>query len=211
MPVLWLAVWRATKLRAARRAGYFAAVAPLLTQVRSRAEPSGFPRLAGHYGGHAFDLQAVPDTLTYRKLPTLWLMVTLTEAQPVTGEAHILARPGQNDTFSRFGQMTASVALPPGFPEHCALRCDDATLLPPQALVASLAPIFADPSVKELVLSPKALRLVVLADEAERGAYLLFRDAEMGLRPLAPSLLLPHLATLLTLSRTLRTQTDADA
>ncbi len=37
--------------------------------------------MSGVWGGMRFDLQAVSDTLTFRKLPTLWVMVTLTEAQ----------------------------------------------------------------------------------------------------------------------------------
>jgi hypothetical protein len=195
-PVLWLAVRRATTLRATARAGYFGAVAEMFEGVASRAEPSGFARMAGTWGGRRFDLQAVPDTLTYRKLPTLWVMLTLTEAQPARGEMHIMARPGQNDTFSRFGQMPVSVALPPGFPEYCALHCDDAACLPPQEFVAAQAALFANPVVKELVISPKGLRLVLLADEAERGRYLLFRDAEMGRVPLDPDGLVPHLTAL---------------
>ena len=186
-------------MRAAARAGYFAGVAGLFDRPVSRIEPSGFARMAGRWQGMTFDLQAVPDTLTYRKLPTLWVMVTLTEPQPVAGELHIMARPGQNDVFSRFGQMPVSVALPPGFPEHCALRCDDAALLPPAKLVARQAALFEGPSVKELVIAPKGLRLVVLGDEAERGRYLLFRDAEMGRRQLAAGQLLPHLERLKSL------------
>ena len=191
-------------MRATARAGYFAEVAGLFDRPVSRIEPSGFARMAGRWQGMTFDLQAVPDTLTYRKLPTLWVMVTLTEPQPVAGELHIMARPGQNDVFSRFGQMPVSVALPPGFPEHCALRCDDAALLPPAPLVARQAALFADPAVKELVIAPNGLRLVVLGDEAERGRYLLFRDAEMGRRQLAASQLLPHLDALTSLHRNLK-------
>lgn len=183
-------------MRATARAGYFSAVSDLFDQLTHRVEPSGFARMAGTWQGLRFDLQAVPDTLTYRKLPTLWVMLTMTEAQPVAGEVHIMARPGQNDTFSRFGEMPVSVALPPGFPDHCALRCDAAARLPPLAVVAGQAGLFADPKVKELVISPRGLRLVLLAEEAERGNYLLFRDSEMGRTPLATARLLPHLTTL---------------
>ena len=53
--------------------------------------------------------------------------------------------------------------------------------------MAAQAALFADPLVKELVISPKGLRLVILAEEADRGRYLLFRDAEMGRMPLDPT------------------------
>ena len=68
----------------------------------------------------------------------LWLMVTLTEPQPVRGRLHIMARPGQNDSFSRFAQMPVSVPLPPGFPNvaPCAAtmrcRCRRRTWWPPR-------------------------------------------------------------------------------
>lgn len=49
---------------------------------------------------------------------------------------------------------------------------------------------------KELVISPKGLRLVLLGDEADRGRYLIFRDGEVGQTPLPPARLLPLLDAL---------------
>lgn len=194
----------ARQARDAARAGYFAAVAPLFDAVRAQIQPSGFARMAGRWQDLSFDLQAVPDTLTFRKLPSLWVLVTLTEPQPLASTLHILARPGQNDSFTRFTEMPVSLPLPPGFLDWVALRCDHGEGLPAQALVAGLAGLFLDPKLKEVVISPKGLRLVFLAEEAERGRYLLFRDAEMGLAPLAPARLLPQLEVLAQLSRRLK-------
>lgn len=208
---LWLSrrLVRAGQARVAARAGYFDAVAGLFSKVTTRVEPSGFARMAGVWNGARFDLQAVPDTLTFRKLPVLWVLVTLTEPMPVPGEVHIMARPGQDDIFSRFGQMPVSVALPPDFPQFCALRCSDAAALPDAALVSAQGSLFASGQVKELVIAPQALRLVILGDEAERGAYLLFRDAELGQVPLTPDRVIPHLRALLTLSADLNTPKEA--
>ena len=72
--------------------------------------------------------------------------------------------------------------------------------------VVKIAPhlaVFADPKVKELVISPKGLRLVILADEAERGRFLIFRDAEVGTFPLPAERLTPLISTLLALRHTL--------
>ena len=52
---------------------------------------------------------------------------------------------------------------------------------------------------KELVLSPRGLRLAWLAEEADRGRYLLFRDAEMGREPIDPAAVAPLLDALLDL------------
>ena len=80
---------------------------------------------------------------------------------------------------------------------------DFAAALPPLDLIAPHLAIFSDPKVKELVISPKGLRLVILADEAERGRYLIFRDAETGRTPLSKDRLLPLLDALRALRQTL--------
>ena len=54
---------------------------------------------------------------------------------------------------------------------------------------------------KELVLSPKGLRAVFLAEEADRTRYLLFRDAEMGSTPLPAVRLETVLRSLLAIRR----------
>lgn len=199
--MLWLLarLLRAGHARQRARAGYFDAVAGLFQSVEVQVQPSGFARMSGVWSGARFDLQAVPDTLTFRKLPVLWVMVTLTEPTDLTAEAHIMARPGGNEVFSTFDRMPVSVALPDGFPAFCTLRCEKAAALPGQALIAAQAPLFPSGEIKELVMSPKGLRLVVLAEQADRGAYLLFRDAEMGYSPFPPDRLLPLLQALLSL------------
>lgn len=186
---VWGAVRLARALRHAvperqrRRAEYFAAAAPLLSDLVQRIEPSGFPRIAGTHAGLRFDLQALPDTLTFRKLPTLWVMVTLTAPQDLRGETHVMARPRGQEGFSRIAQMPVQMGLPPGFPPDTVLRCSAADAIPPPPVMARLAALFQDPLLKEAVLSPRGLRLVTLGDEADRTAYLLFRDAELGTSP----------------------------
>ncbi len=174
---------RAAPARKAARASYFPESTGPLQNLRTQIQPTGFPRIAGQAQGLSFDLQALPDTLTFRKLPALWVMVTLTEPQPLSGETHVMARASGTESFSTYGQMPVEVSLPPGFPSHCTLRTTAPEDLPPPEVLARLAPLFTDPRLKEAVLSPKGLRLVVLAEEAERTAYLIFRDAELGRRP----------------------------
>ena len=188
---LWLAhtlvqILRAARGRAASRANYFAAASTLLVDTQRQIQPTGFARIAGRYDGLRFDLQALPDTLTFRKLPALWVMVTVTEPQPSGGEAHIMARTNGQEIFSTHAQMPVSVHLPPGFPPDCTLCCTDPAALPAPKVLAMIAPLFSDPKVKEAVLSPKGIRLVVLAEEGDRANYLIFRDAELGRTPLAP-------------------------
>ena len=202
---LWLG-WQtlqAARSRSAARAGYFDAVAPLFDRVRTRIEPTGLPRIAADLGEDSFDLQAIPDILTFRKLPALWVMVTLTAPTPVKATLDIMARPTGNEPFSHFARLPQSLPCPPELPEGSGIRSDNAAALPPLDLIAPHLAIFSDPKVKELVISPKGLRLVILADEAERGRYLIFRDAETGRTPLSRDRLLPLLDALRALRQTL--------
>lgn len=203
--VLWLsfAVRNAAHRRKATRASYFSDVAPLFDRVVSRIEPTGFPRVTGHLGPHAFDLQALPDSLTFRKLPALWVMVTLPEPMPVKATLDILARATGQEPFTRFSNLPESLPCPAFLPAGCGVRSDDASAVPSEQLLAPHAGLFADPAVKELLISPKGLRLVILGDEAERGRYLIFRDAEVGLTPLSAARLSPLLDSLLALRQDL--------
>lgn len=206
--VVWLAVVvaQANRRRKASRASYFDAVTPLFDRIVSRIEPTGFPRVTGHLGPHAFDLQALPDSLTFRKLPALWILASLPEPLPVRATLDIMVRPTGQEAFSRFASLPVSLRCPAFVPDGTGVRTNDAALVPSADLIARHARIFADPKVKELLISPKGLRLVLLGDEAERGRYLIFRDAEVGLDPLSPDRLSPHLQNLLALRHDLITQ-----
>jgi len=196
--IAWYLRGRA-QLRADLRAGYFAAVAPEFSNLRQAVADTGFPRLSGVWQGDTFDLQAVPDTLTFRKLPALWLLVTLPAPQPVRGTLDMLLRPMGTEPFTHFMQLPTQIATPPGFPPEAVLRCDDPTALPPADLVARHVAGLDKTRLKELVISPKGLRIVWLMEEADRTRYLIFRDAEMGANALPPAQLRPLLTALQSL------------
>lgn len=202
---VWLA-WTTVQAHNARktaRASYFRAVEPVFSKITTRVEPTGFARMTAHFEDAAFDLQAIPDSLTFRKLPALWVMLTLPAPMPVKATLDIMARPAGNEPFSHFVNLPQSLPCPPSLPDGTGLRSDDATGVPPLELIAPHLAVFADPKVKELVISPKGLRLVILADEAERGRFLIFRDAEVGTSPLPTERLTPLISTLLALRHTL--------
>jgi hypothetical protein len=197
---LWLGVahWQSGKARKATRAGYFDAVAKLFDRVVVQVQPSGFARLTAHKGEHAFDLHVVQDTLTFRKLPALWVMVTLPEMLPVKATLDIMARPSGNEPFSHFAGLSQSLERPAFLPDFIALKSDNAAAVK-AGYLNSYGRIFDDPHVKELVISPKGLRLVILAEEADRGRYLIFRDSEMGAEPIGANRILPLLKTILAI------------
>ncbi|MCA8868069.1 MAG: hypothetical protein KDA67_05420 [Rhodobacteraceae bacterium] len=197
--LLGFQTWKAAHARRDTRFAYLDRCNGLFSDIRTAAGATGFPRLAGHYQGGLFDIQVLPDTLTFRKLPTLWVLVTLTEPLPVRASFDLMIRPTGVEPFSNFHALPHQVNAPKGFPEDCAIRTDAPAQLPDEALLRRHLHHFSDAHIKEMVLSPKGARLVFLAEEAQRGRYLIFRDAEMGMEPLAPDLLTPKLEALLTL------------
>ena len=202
---------REARARTKARAAYFDAVKPLFDGGETRLQPSGFPRMTGKRAGLAFDLQAVPDTLTFRKLPALWVLVTVPEPLPLKATLDLLARPSGNEPFTHFATLPQSLPTPADLPKDVAIRSDDASRIPPPDLLARHADLFADPRVKELVLSPKGLRIVFLAEEADRSRYLIFREAEMGRAPLTPARLEPLLYRLAALREDILTLAKAPA
>lgn len=175
----------AARARARSRLAYFDRCASLLTRCRSGRSATGFPRIEGQYRGHRCDLQAVPDTLTFRKLPALWVLVTIPDPVPVRATLDLMIRATGLEPFSAFGRLPHEITVPAGFPEDCSLRTDEPGSLFSAEVLRPHLELFKDAGIKELVISPKGLRVVFLAEEADRSRYLIFRDAEMGRTPLA--------------------------
>lgn len=191
--VIWT-LGKAQGRRAARRAGYLAACAALFEDRQEAVQPSGFPRLSGRHEGDTFDIQVVSDTLSVRKLPALWVLVSLPQDLPVHDTLDLMMRATGLETFSHFGRLPVQVPAPPGFPAECAIRTDAPGPMPWNAPVRRVLEAVDMQRLKEVLVTPKGVRLVFLAEEAARTRYLLYRDAEMGLDPLSPALLAPFLA-----------------
>ncbi|TNC72160.1 hypothetical protein [Rubellimicrobium roseum] len=208
-----LLVWQARRLsraaavRRAMRAGYLDAVLPLLASPAARLEPYGFPRVTGFRGGAPFEVRVVPDTLATRKLPALWLLVTLPEPMPLAWTWHLMLRPRGGETFSAFDRLPRQLAPVPDLPADSAVRTDAAEGTPP-GLLAEVVARLGEDRLKEVILSPKGLRLTWLAEEAPRTRYLVFRDAEMGATPFDPSELAPLLEALLDFRAALAPQPE---
>ncbi len=202
---------RQSLARQRMRARYFEGVMPLFSDLRATLASSGFPRISGVYQEREFDLQVVPDTLTLRKLPTLWLLVTLPSSQPVKGSFDLMMRPTGVESFSNFAKLPRQITQPRGFPADCAMRSNAEVAPAFLDLVARQLAALDQDKLKELVITPKGLRLVWLIEEADRGRYLIFRDAEMGRTTLAPQQLTPLLQSLTDLEHRLTKLAQSEA
>ena len=182
---------RPRKAREAARAGYLDSCLPLFEGGRKAVADTGFARLSGHYRGQMFDVQVVPDSLNLRKLPCLWLLVTLVEPLPVAGTYDAMMRATGGETFSKFGNLPNLVVVPSGFPEGCTIRTDKVGDWPIASLIGRYMAGLDQARLKEVVVAPTGARVVWLVEEADRGRYLLFRDAELGGQALAAAVLAP--------------------
>ena len=165
----------------------------------SPVSTAGVHELTGRYRGHDVQVKLIADTLAVRKLPTLWLMVTLPGPVPVSATLDLMMRPTGPTSFSNFDHLPFTVQAPPGIPEHAVIRSDDpARMLPPAVIAGHLAP-FHGPRGKELLITPKGLRMVMLMAEADRARYGVFRQADFGETVLDPGQLTDGLETLIAL------------
>ncbi len=159
----------------------FAEVMEVLDDAKVLPGPTyGSYRLAGRHHGLDVQVQTVVDTLSVRKLPSLWLMVTIADSLPVKATFDLMMRPAGPTTFSNYENLPDSAGTPPGFPEQAIIRTDNQTLMvPPRVVLPHLDADFRQRG-KELLISPKGLRLVVQLGEADRVRYGVLRQAEFG-------------------------------
>ena len=146
--------------------------------------PDGFPRLTGLFAGRRAVLALVPDTMTIRRLPQLWLSITLA-SRAAAPTLSILARPRGNEFFCCTWRRR--VTVPDWLPADSAVYGEDAEAEPTvAALRPVLEPAFGDARLKELTITGSALRAIYQLAEGERGAHLLLRQSRFTAR-LEPS------------------------
>lgn len=143
----------------------------------------------GSWNGRRVQLRTIVDTLATRKLPARWLSVSITEKTAVPGTFDMMMRPGSPTTFSNFDHLDHTLPKGSGFPAEAVVRTDRKGVRFPQEIIASHLGIFAEGRAKELLITPKGIRIVWLLAEAERARYGVFRQAEFGGATLDPALI----------------------
>jgi hypothetical protein len=136
-----------------------------------------YPVLRGRYRGFEVVIEPIVDHMTIRRLPQLWALVTLRAPVPCRAIVDVLARPQNTEFYSPWGRLPHHVESAPKWPAHALMRTDDPTGLPSQDVLGRRMRLFDDPKMKELLISPRGLRLVYQLQEADRGHYLVLRQA----------------------------------
>jgi len=176
---LLTAMYRRSRAAVQRRRGIlFEPAYELFQSYRVTQEGIGYPVLEGRYRGHAFHLDGVVDTLTFRKLPVLWLRVSLLDALPGAAALDILVRSQNTEFYSPGDSLPHALPPRPGWPADALVRTDDPGRLPDLAVVDRHMKLFDRPLAKELLITAKGIRIVYLLDQARRAEYLVLRQAE---------------------------------
>ncbi|CDX25423.1 conserved exported hypothetical protein [Mesorhizobium plurifarium] len=144
---------------------------------------------AGSWNGQRVQLRTIVDTLATRKLPTRWLSVSITEPVAVPGVFDMMMRPNSATTFSNFDHLAHTLPKVLAFPADAVLKTDRKGVAFPQDLIATHTDIFAESRAKELLITPKGVRIVWLLAEAERARYGVFRQAAFGDAGIDPALI----------------------
>jgi hypothetical protein len=156
----------------------FAEVASLFTETEIKpGESFGSHIITGIYDEHSFELKTITDTLNTRKLPSLWLMMTLKSPIPIKHTLDMMMRSAGPSTFSNFDFLPVIIQAPSGFPEQAVLKSDEDQSPFDLNLLRPILGFFKNPRAKEFLATPNGLRLVTQLSEAERARYLVAREA----------------------------------
>ena len=167
---------RAQRGFAARRAAIFDDCRALFEQSGQIDPGSDYPLLQGKYGNAKVLLQPLLDHVGYRKVPSLWLVLTVDSPMPLGGSVDVLFRPANIEFFSQIEQLAQRIHLGDEWPSHHMARVSPAGWQAPLSTIhTALADAIASPDLKEIVVTPRGVRLVVRVCGVERGHYLVLR------------------------------------
>ena len=177
--------------RRARHAAIFGPVVDLFESPQITFEESGLPRIEGRYQGQNLRLDLIPDTMTIRRLPQLWLAITSLDALPIAKAGlAVLVRPSGADYYSLTERMSEHFAVPPQFPHECWVRGETpASAATLAKLTDPAAHILTEPKVKEIAATSRGVRLVYQIAEGKRGDYLLLRQCDFAGAQVQPDVL----------------------
>jgi hypothetical protein len=166
----------AVRYRADARSRIFDECSPLVANTQQRLDKANLPILEGDYDGYKVSLSIVEDTLGWRKVPPLWLLIKVEANVQSAGTLDYIVRPSNNEFYSPSWQWNGNLSTPLNWPQHAILKYQHQAV--DLVLIDSFIPqLFVDPNMKELLIMPNFTRLTYMVKQAERGEYLIMRNA----------------------------------
>ena len=158
------------------KAQLFDEASSLLDGAKLMQEANDFPEVSGSFLGYEVKLSLIEDTLAVRKIPPLWLMVTVKGKVAIEGSFDLIVRPSNNEFYSPAWQWDGNLKVPSHWPQHAVIKYQD-RLVDVEKIDSLVPKLFADDHVKELLITPSLLRITYMAKQAERGEYLIMRNS----------------------------------
>ena len=188
--VTWLAHCERQAIRGRRRLILDPVVA-LFDDARVTTDGAGIPKLEGRYRGLDLRLDLIPDTMTIKRLPQLWLSVTALQPLPIANAGiAILIRPSGADFYSLTEKMAERFDPPSCLPWESLVRGEtDKSASTLAAIAPEAARILSDPKIKEIAATQRGVRIVTQLAEGKRGQHLLLRQCDFEGAELTPALL----------------------
>jgi hypothetical protein len=166
---------------AADRRGLLAGVQGVLEDAELSQRGIDYPVLTGVHRGAPVTVAVIVDTVTLRRLPTLWLSVTRMQPLPLTGPVDLLLRPSTTDIVSPGERFPTEHLAPSDWPAHLRVATPpDGT--PDFQGLAPVLPLLREPRCKDVLLTPAGARVVTELARAEVGHYRLVKRAKFDAR-----------------------------
>lgn len=188
------------------RNSLFDSVASLFKDPSITLAGDQFPVLTGRIAdGRQIKLELIADTLVFRRLPQLWLKMTLREpAECDRPSIGVLARPTGAEFYSIVHGFQEWFA-PPQTEAALLMRGDaDASPRDIERAGALFQGLLLDPTVKEAAITPRGVRLVRQVGQGDRGAHLLLRQVHFPDHTISFDLVRNAIAEVKALSEVLR-------
>lgn len=188
-----------------RRRRLLDAAAELVEDGSVTIAPDGFPVVDGRLADRRHvRIELVADTLVFRRLPQLWLKLTLAEhgerRRPSIGA---LSRPTGAEFYSVVHDLPEWIE-PPQTDGSILMRGRGAAPHDVERASAMFRSLFMDPTIKEVAITPRGVRLVRQASEGDRGAHLLLRQVRFPMDMVPKDMISEAIGQLQALSETLR-------
>lgn len=209
--LLWIGL-RDHRARQQSRRGLLDECARLFDRYALTYGDDSFPRLSGRSGTRNMDVRLISDTMTIRRLPQLWLQVTMLEQIPGASGLAVLVRPSGYEFYSLTTGFHHVIEPPASFPQELIIRGKDARSVRLfEKLAPALSAVLADPRVKEIAVTSQGVRIIRQAGEGRRGDYLLLRQAVFDEAAVPADTLAAVLEQIVTLAETARPRVDSKA
>lgn len=195
--------WRDQRRARAWRSGLLEPAASLIDQCERSLDPLGFPVLRGLFARHPIEVGLIVDAVAVRRLPSLWLSVTVKAPLPNVPTVDLLARAHNTEFYSPAERLPERLLPPADWPQHIQIKSDagNADLA---SIAQEAADYFAEPRAKEMLITRRGVRLVFQLDQARRGDYLMLRSARFDTAAVAPEAVLALMQRAVALHARLR-------